>query len=233
MNMRKLIRDVPLVGRVARKVYWTLRPQRKFTDSAAYWENRYRGGGNSGVGSYDKFAAFKAEVLNAFIVENNIQSVIEFGSGDGAQLELANYPSYLGVDVSETAISICQDKFAGDPSKTFKTVGAYDGDVAELSMSLDVIYHLVEDSVFDEYMQKLFAASSRYVAVYSSNTDENVGYEGTHVKHRMFSRWVEQNAPEFRLMTTIPNRFPYQGDYRTGSFADFYFYERMSVAPAS
>ena len=65
-------------------------------DSAQYWRDRYRSGGNSGAGSYGRLADFKAEIVNAFVREHDVASVIEFGSGDGAQLALADYPTLSG-----------------------------------------------------------------------------------------------------------------------------------------
>ena len=49
------------------------------------WEKRYAKGGNSGAGSYGKLAVYKAKVLNEFIEENKneVNSVVEFGCGDG------------------------------------------------------------------------------------------------------------------------------------------------------
>ncbi|MDR2439202.1 MAG: class I SAM-dependent methyltransferase [Planctomycetaceae bacterium] len=82
-----------------------------FPGSKRYWDNRYCQGGNSGAGSYGRLAEFKAEILNKFVTENNINSVIEFGCGDGNQLMLANYPYYIGVDVSPKAIEICRELF--------------------------------------------------------------------------------------------------------------------------
>ena len=83
----------------------THRRPRHFPGSAAYWESRYAKGGSSGVGSYGRFAEFKAEVLNRFVATHSVQSVIEFGCGDGNQLALASYPWYLGYDVSATAVA--------------------------------------------------------------------------------------------------------------------------------
>ena len=54
--------------------------------SKEYWETRYKSGGNSGVGSYTKFAEFKASFVNLLIKKYNIESIIEFGVGDGNQL---------------------------------------------------------------------------------------------------------------------------------------------------
>jgi hypothetical protein len=103
----------------------------------------------------------------------------------------------------------------------------YDGETADLTLSLDVIYHLVEDDVFERYLRTLFGASRRYVIIYSSDSDDNRGYEGTHVRHRKFTRWIQENLTGWKLSRHLPNRYPYRGDYRTGSFADFFLYERV------
>jgi len=203
-------------GRKARK---------DFTSSGAYWDERYRRGGNSGAGSYGRLAEFKAEVLNAFVARHGIASVIEFGSGDGNQLTLASYPSYVGVDVSETAVRACKELFARDPAKSFVTLAGYDGQRAELSLSLDVIYHLVEDAAYEAYMVTLFDASERFVIVYASNKEEQAN--GRHVRHRKFTDWVTENRPDFRMIEHIPNPFPFDPkDRKNSSFADFYVFER-------
>lgn len=44
-------------------------------DSRQYWEERYRNGGTSGEGSYNRLAEFKAKVLNDFVQCNNIKSI--------------------------------------------------------------------------------------------------------------------------------------------------------------
>ena len=227
--MKEAIKRVPVLSDFARALYRRAPRSLKklaFPGSANYWEQRYAEGGNSGAGSYSFFAEFKAEVLNAFVSEQQVSSVIEFGHGDGNQLKLAHYPKYLGFDVSSTAVAHCRKVFAGDSSKSFRLAQDYAGEQADLALSLDVIFHLVEDSVFDAYMRRLFAASQRYVIVYSSNTDENQGVEGDHVKHRRFTDWVAKNVPGFRQIRHIPNRYPYTGDHRTGSFADFFVFEK-------
>lgn len=91
-----------------------------FTTSRQYWEERYKKGGNSGAGSYNRLAEFKAEVINKFVKENNVSSVIEFGCGDGNQLKYFDIPSYIGCDISPTVIEHCAKMFQNDKSKTFK-----------------------------------------------------------------------------------------------------------------
>ncbi len=194
-------------------------------DSAAYWSQRYRTGGNSGAGSYGRLAAFKAEVINAFVKERGINSVIEFGCGDGAQLKRAEYPVYLGFDVADKSIEMCRAAMAGDPTKAFRNAQGYKHERADLTMSLDVIYHLIEDEVFHEYMRRLFYSAERYVIVYSSNRDAS--WPAAHVKHRKFTDWVEKHHADFKLVQHIPNRYPPAGDPENESFADFYIFERL------
>lgn len=47
-----------------RKLKNFLTPSPKWTGSTDYWKNRYLEGGNSGAGSYNNLAQFKAEVIN-------------------------------------------------------------------------------------------------------------------------------------------------------------------------
>ncbi|MEO0436468.1 MAG: methyltransferase domain-containing protein [Pseudomonadota bacterium] len=222
------IRRTPLMGRIARTLYLRLQNQRTFSGSSDYWERRYARGGNSGAGSYDRFADFKAEVLNTFVIERKIASVIEFGCGDGHQLSLANYPRYLGFDVSATAIERCKSKFAQDKTKTFELLEQYQQQRASLVLSLDVIYHLVEDEVYVAHMRALFEASDGYVIVYASNREDE-GKEASHVRHRQFTDWVEEYARDWQLLDHIPNRYPDRGDPALGSSADFYFFEKTKA----
>lgn len=204
-----------------RKKYLSHKP----FSSQDYWGHRYESGRNSGPGSYGHLAEFKARVLNTFVAENNVTSIIEFGCGDGNQLTLAKYPAYTGYDVSPEAIAMCRERFRGDLSKQFLHIREYVRQKVELTTSLDVIYHLVEDDIFDEYMHRLFDASSRFVVVYSSNQDDPIEPVAAHVRHRQFSRWIDKNAPRWRLISRVPNPYPYNGNSTTTSFADFYFYK--------
>ena len=204
-----------------------------FPGSANYWESRYSKGGNSGNGSYGELAAFKAEVLNTFIRENRINSVIELGCGDGNQLGLLECPRYTGIDISASAIQICTQKYAADSTKRFLLASSLTQyPTATMAMSLDVIYHLVEDTVFNAYIRALFNSAERNVIIYSSNgnpiTTDAFAWPA-HILHRTFTDWVEQNAKEWKLIKRIANRYPYSRDKNgneSGSFADFYIFEK-------
>jgi SAM-dependent methyltransferase len=151
-----------------RAFFGRLAPLLGFRGSRQYWETRYRIGGHSGEGSRGKVATYKAEVLNDFFRRHDVRSAVEFGCGDGYQLQMLQIPRYLGVDVSETILAHCRTLFAGDDGKRFVSVDAYAGETADVAMSIDVIFHLVEDEVYDEYLRRLFAAAERFVIIYST-----------------------------------------------------------------
>jgi len=225
--MANILTKIPLIGKIAtlltNKILRSIKP---FKGSNDYWNKRYENGRDSGDGSYRKLAEFKAEILNDFVDKHTIESVIEFGCGDGNQITLSHYPHYTGFDISSTAIDLCKKIFTNDDTKCFKNLDDYNNETAELSLSLDVLYHLVEDAIFEEYMQRLFKASRKFVIIYSSNTDVNPNNQPPHVKHRKFTHWVEKQHPKWNLIDKIPNRYPFQGDSKTGSFADFYIYQQ-------
>ena len=182
--MKEIIKRIPIVGSIARKIYRLFIKQKPFPGSEDYWIQRYNSGGNSGAGSYNQLAKFKAEIINDFVKNNNITTIIEYGCGDGNQLKLAEYPSYIGFDVSPKAIALCEDIFQDDKTKSFRLMTEYKGETAQLTVSLDVIYHLIEDDIYYSYMKRLFDSSERFVIIYSSNCDEEQRY---HEKHRQFS----------------------------------------------
>jgi SAM-dependent methyltransferase len=199
-------------------------------NSRKYWEKRYQTGGNSGAGSYNHLAKFKASVVNDFIKAHDINNVLEFGCGDGNNLALYNIANYIGIDISITAINICKEKFVDDISKFFFTIEQFAHskkdfcEKIELVLSLDVIYHLIEDDVFDEYMGNLFNSSSKYIMIYASNFDEILSQ---HVKHRKFTNWIEKNRPDWKLKEFIKNKYPYdKNNPKNTSFADFYIFEK-------
>lgn len=223
---KRLILRVPGISAVARYVAQRVRDAR-VTGTATYWESRYRRGDGSGAGSYGALARFKADVINGFVARNGVQTVIELGCGDAAQLALAVYPSYVGVDVSPTAVAQCRRQMDGDPTKRFFALadaGEYGG-TYDLALSLDVVYHLLEDRVFAAHMQALFALANRYVIIYSSNHDAR-GHAG-HIRHHSVTDWVETHAPEWQQIDFIKNQYPYDRKRPAEtSFADFYHFGR-------
>lgn len=233
-SLKDFVKGIPFVGPAAGKIahlpIFARVRNLSFQGSGSFWESVYQEGGTSGPGSYGRLAQFKAEILNDFVHSKGIQSVIEFGCGDGAQLQLAKYPRYVGVDVASGSIQRCSALYAQDPTKQFFLAGELPKNIGkfDLGLSLDVIYHLVENDVFDAYMRRLFDLSARYAVIYSSNRD---GFtHAPHVRHRKFTNWIEKNAVEWRQDGFVPNRFPFDpkrpDEVEETSHADFYFFTR-------
>ncbi|MCF6182625.1 methyltransferase domain-containing protein [Lutibacter sp.] len=199
-----------------------------FSSSKKYWQNRYLSNENSGFGSYGNLSIFKAKVVNDFITKKNIRTIIDFGCGDGNQLKLAKYDNYIGIDVSDKAIEICKKMYNGDNSKKFYTYNKYleQNYQAELSLSLDVIFHLLENDIFSDYMYNLFSASTKYVIIYSSNYDK---YIAKHVRCRKFTDWIDVNLKdEFKQIDFIKNIYPFnENDPKGTSMSDFFIYKRI------
>jgi SAM-dependent methyltransferase len=198
--------------------------------SDRYWEERYRAGGTSGTGSYGRLAVLKATFINDFIAGNAIESVLDLGCGDGHLLSLLQVPSYIGADVSATALACCVTRFR---QHRFVPFSALDPTLrSDLVLSIDVIFHLVEEAVYARYMHALFAHARRFVLIYSSNTDCN--WSSPHVRHRRFTESVADSQPEWRMLAHVPNRHGYDPDRpEETSFADFFVYGRAEDAGCS
>lgn len=231
-KIKELASKNKMLKTLTKPIHAILFRSKKFS-SKQYWEERYQNGGNSGAGSYGRLAKFKAEVINKFVKDNKIHSVIEFGCGDGNQLKFFEIPQYIGLDISKKSLDLCKNLYSKDLKKSFFL---YDQDSffdnsgffkADLTMSLDVIYHLVEDQVFDKYMRDLFGSSNKYVMVYASNKKDQKEYQSQHVKHRKFTDWVEKNQPKWKLEKKVENKYPLQTNEFDESFADFYIYKKI------
>jgi hypothetical protein len=210
----------------ARSVVRRLRP---LGSSASYWERRYRAGGTSGEGSYGENARMKADIVNRIVAEHHVESVVEFGCGDGNQLSMLDLDCYIGLDVSAAAIEMCAERFAGDVTKSFFR---YDPGhfidqarvfARDLALSQEVIFHLVEDEVFELYMHHLFAAADRLVLICSSDHDLR---PTKHVRHRNFTTWVAAHITGWSLVEHVANPLPFDPTTSEGIVADFYLYGR-------
>src|ERR1019366_2574621 len=100
---------------------------------------------------------------------------------------------------------------------------------ADMTLSLDVIYHLIEDHVFAAAMRTLFAWATRFVVIYASNL--NVAWSSAHVRHRRFTDRVAATEPDWRLLAHLPNPYPFDpASPHETSFADFFIYGRPDAA---
>lgn len=179
-------------------------------NSKEYWENRYRFGGNSGVGSQGVIAKYKAQVINDFVKNNNIQTACELGCGDWL-FSLFIIPKYTGYDVSEFIIDKNQRNYIDTFTTSMDDLTDYD-----LTISMDVILHLIEEDVYQQYMKDLFRLSNKFVIIYCTNKDEILG--GMHNRFRNFLPDVPEN---FELIEHLDN--PHKG---SDTQADFFIFKR-------
>jgi SAM-dependent methyltransferase len=196
----------------------------RYPGSAAYWEKRYASGGHSGTGSAGVLAGYKAGFVNRFVRDHTVNSVVELGCGDGRQLLLAQYPAYTGLDIAPAAIERCKSMFAGDPAKRFEGYDPlqYNPDAwkAELALSMEVVFHLTEDDLYEQYLRHLFASATRYVVIFSSDEPDLAPGRFPHFRSRRFSPDIPRLAPGWTCTATIRN------PHRAISISDFHIFER-------
>lgn len=186
-------------------------------DYRTWWENWYSGGGTAGPGSYGLLAEFKAEVVNQFIAEQGLESVIEFGCGDGNQLRYMNYRKYLGLDISKAALDICMSKFSTDKGKSFLL---YDPNYfvnngtleADLVVCLDVLYHITDEKDYRKTFADILSCARKYVVLYTILDSHWIN--NPHTVFWDIFRDLEA-YPEFEVAKIVPQRF------REQSAADF------------
>lgn len=227
----RLVKDGFLVGKSSGQLFSdddsdvlvdTIRWTNTF-NSKRYWKDRYRDGKTSGSGSYGRLATFKAEIINNFIEKNDIENVIDLGCGDGNQLGLLNLKKYTGLDVSKKLIEECREKFPNFNFYYSDTFQKQENQSFDLALSLDVIYHLVENEIYEEYMKKLISFDAKYVIIYSCNF-KNDGTFNEHVNPRVFTDNKLLNE-KYSLTDFIKNDYPFI-NHKEGSFSDFYIYTR-------
>ena len=133
------------------------------------------------------------------------------------------------MDVSPAALAKCSARFPDRQFVHYEQSGFLPP--ADLTLSLDVIYHLVEDAVFEAMIQSLFTLARRFVLIYASNAD--VSWPAPHVRHRAFTTHVAATQPDWRLRAHVINPCPYDpARPNETSFADFFVYSRAGSACA-
>ena len=232
VQLHTTIKKVPWLWRILSRArympgfYWLW--QRSFPTSTAHWQRHYEHGGDSGPGSYGESATYKANLINQTIRERGIGGIIELGCGDGNQLGYLEVDRYIGLDVSKVAIERCVACYGDNPKRSFIW---YDQNyfhdplravTADCAMSLDVIFHLLEDDVFARYMQNLFNCGRRFVMIYALD-EEETQRKHVSVRTRKYSDYVAANIPEFRVALHVAKQ---------GKFGDFYLYKRISDGAA-
>jgi hypothetical protein len=130
------------------------------------------------------------------------------------------------LDVSSTIVASCKEKFKSDSNKRFihYKPGDFvsdDSTKSDLALSLDVLYHIVEENNYFTHLKDLFSLGKRFVIIYSTNFYLE---ETEHVLHRKFTEDVLRLFPDWMLVGHIKNPFPGNGEQE--SMADFFVFEK-------
>lgn len=205
-------------------------------DAADYWRARYRAGGDSGAGSSGQLLQYKADFVNKFVDANAVKAVLDHGCGDGrlaSKLDMVE--QYIGYDVAHTAL----EQFAkncpkGAGPQRVDAVILKDGMelMAQLGLSLDVIFHLTDDVEYHRHMERLFDWATKYVIIYAPDKEDD-GSNPVHIKYRKFTRWIEDNRAEWTLILHETNKYPYDpAQPEDTSLSDFYVYSKRLPGPS-
>nr|BFF27640.1 hypothetical protein GCM10025732_56050 [Glycomyces mayteni] len=207
--------------------------KKEFPGSAAYWEKRYADGGNSGGGSRGTNAEFKAEVLNKFTAEHGIESVIEFGCGDGEQLSSPSTPLPRVRRVADAAAPHHgavrrrpHEELCALRRRQLRRPGRVHhrrhGDVARR----DLPPHRGQ-GLRPAPQARLRGRPPQRRPVHRRRERPLAGGRvRPHVRIRPVLKDVEERFPEWRLRERIANPRPWSEFGADGSIADFFIYER-------
>jgi len=134
----------------------------------------------------------------------------------------------LGLDFSEYAIKQCRALFSEDPNKSFmlyipSRFFNTNFIIADLVVSLDVLYHIVDDRDYYKTLHDIFSSSRKFVILYTSI--EAYRYEkfreGSHVRHRDTLSDL-QGFMDFKIEGIL------QQEYPNLSSADFIILKKFS-----
>lgn len=185
---------------------------------AGYWERRYRDGRTSGAGSEGDEGAYKAAYLSKFIADHDVNTIVDWGCGDGQVLELVDLHGayYRGMDISPTIVDRMTVKFPLLDFSVPTRKGRHVGKPFDLALSFDVLFHFPDEIDYADYLGQLFDSAEKYVMIYSTNYAG--GRTSRHVFRREFTPDIAERFPDWELTTV-------ETPLREG-LASFFVYEK-------
>jgi len=196
-----------------------------------YWDKRYRAGGDSGKGSTGKLLEFKLDFIVSFLKRHELSVVVDYGCGDAKLLDmgLSLDIKYTGIDASEFIVEKNKKKYANANIKFVNSSEyKFGSEKFEVSLSIDVLYHIINIKDYTEYMYNLFNLSSKFVIIYSATKNDLPNTE-KHIKIRDFRPWIKEKMQGWTLFDFRKNLYPYDTIKSTSnsSISNFYVYKKV------
>jgi len=165
--------------------------------SIDFWNQRYRTDLSSGEGSRGHLLKFKVDFINDFVEKNKVCSVLDFGHGDLFVARQLKVDDYAGIDI-----------FTAPLGSNLKLLNCrfdeYQGQVADLVICLDVLYHILEEE--QDYMKKsldnMIRKTNKHLIIYAQDSLNTEFFDREYKGHLYNSRWLQylQTKNEIKLV---------------------------------
>ena len=132
---------------------------------------------------------------------------MEFGCGDGNNLDQYKIENYLGLDVAKSAIDICERRYAHDPSKSFELITPNQANTLDRSFDLviclEVLMHVIDEDDYVWTLDQIFASSSSLVAIFNPLTPIRRFSKGSHENYRNLLGYLVPYIGEYALIDVV------------------------------
>ncbi len=185
----------PMVDDRIEEVNTFLKEDRQKTfDNRLYWNFRYHVAPElgSGVGSRGEHRSYKAKILSDLVDRLRPASILDVGCGDLEVTRELAVNDYLGVDISEEALSIAREKrpdwrfLAGD----FLTL---DLQPADMVICLDVLIHQKDRETYEKIVQGLLRLAKKALVV-AAPDDSGFGSQNVVFYYEPISTTIKRSA---------------------------------------
>jgi len=175
-----------------------------------WWNEWYKGGGTSGQGSRGDLLEFKSDYINTYFRQDAIQTVFDYGCGDGWLAGNLECKNYLGMDVSAEAVMMCKKKI-NRPNFYFELVESnlISGNYIDLKcvdrfaikpeaiICIDMLYHVMDNELVNKIIESIFSSSARMIVLYTipntkmhgGRTDAINFYNNSETLNRVTKNW--------------------------------------------
>ena len=129
-----------------------------------YWDNRYKTGGNSGLGSISKNRDWKWEIIKKYC--SDLNNIIDVGCGDLSFWEGKDCKNYVGIDISPFIIQKNRDlrknwQFICNSADIRQDIKA------NTVFCFDVLFHIMDERVYKKILENLTYYSEDIIFIYT------------------------------------------------------------------